>query len=353
MPACLIRSTEDPLQGAVVCASAPCDFNHDGSLDVRDLVLMVNCLNEPCIVLPGRGDCNGDSTFTLDDVLCCATRLLRESVSRSARPTPTARSESGIGVSVRRCRSFARPSRSSMPVRLTGRRSAIGGAQLDAAGCPAIAYDAEARLATNHRLAPCCTKHSTSNRLVLGLIQTRAGDGGRDPGRPRPGAPSHASGAGADAGGTVALRSARIYSGRDGVRLIADGSAGRGLELGAAAPPDAGAEPPESDRRVVTRFALIARSTGRRGCRECTTSSGRRVATLLTGPQDPRDRASIDVERARVRRPRGAPGSLLLPRLRGRARRQPEARPRCAGADGRSIVGGSRRALAHAIRPSR
>src|SRR5262249_39630059 len=59
-----------------ICSSAGCDFNRDGFTDVRDLVLMVNCLHlrTACSTF---ADCNGDSIQSLDDVLCCAWKILR------------------------------------------------------------------------------------------------------------------------------------------------------------------------------------------------------------------------------------------------------------------------------------
>jgi hypothetical protein len=59
-----------------ICSTTDCDFNRDGFSDVRDLVLMVNCLHlrDACALF---FDCNGDSAMTLDDVLCCAWKILR------------------------------------------------------------------------------------------------------------------------------------------------------------------------------------------------------------------------------------------------------------------------------------
>jgi hypothetical protein len=271
--ACLIRSTEDPLQGAVVCASAPCDFNHDGSLDVRDLVLMVNCLNEPCIVLPGRGDCNGDSTFTLDDVLCCATRLLRESCPQCPTDT-TARSEPGVGVT------FGVPSFTDksvdIPLRLTGAER-VGGARL-AIGYPSDRFDAETRLASTNGWLH--LQEARDGRLVVGLIQTRSE---MVPGPDVLDLVLHLTlRGGQDAGGTVAIRSAD-YSGRDGVRLIVDGSAG-GVDLGAAPHLSLGESRP-NPTTGVTRFAL---SLDRPGVVDVGVYDivGRRVATLLSGRQE-------------------------------------------------------------------
>jgi hypothetical protein len=73
---------------ARICAGAGvCDANGDDHIDVRDLVLMVRCLRGECTDgVRGRLDCNADSTFTLDDVLCCAQRILRGSLPDSLPP---------------------------------------------------------------------------------------------------------------------------------------------------------------------------------------------------------------------------------------------------------------------------
>jgi hypothetical protein len=63
-----------------ICAGPSCDFNQDGSLDVRDLVSMVRCVlgNGPCPDTSlARLDCNGDGRTNVDDVLCCARAILR------------------------------------------------------------------------------------------------------------------------------------------------------------------------------------------------------------------------------------------------------------------------------------
>jgi hypothetical protein len=59
------------------CAGARCDVNLDGHSDVRDLVLMVRCLFvDHCYDAVDRFDCDGDSTFSIQDVICCARSML-------------------------------------------------------------------------------------------------------------------------------------------------------------------------------------------------------------------------------------------------------------------------------------
>ncbi|MGH7727106.1 MAG: FlgD immunoglobulin-like domain containing protein [Candidatus Eiseniibacteriota bacterium] len=87
---CYIITLQIP--GARICAMKMCDWNSDGTSDVRDLVGMVNCLNdgERCAPLLVRTDCNGDGGFSLDDIICCARRMLGGEVpdSTGIRPEP-------------------------------------------------------------------------------------------------------------------------------------------------------------------------------------------------------------------------------------------------------------------------
>ncbi len=64
---------------ARICSGGEtCDANSDGSLDVRDLVVMARCVREPntCPASTERYDCNRDSLVGVDDVVCCAFRIL-------------------------------------------------------------------------------------------------------------------------------------------------------------------------------------------------------------------------------------------------------------------------------------
>src|SRR5262249_29780359 len=64
---------------ARICFGGPsCDINRDGALDVRDLVVMVHCVNGsgPCPPGGTAFDCDGNGQSTLDDVLCCAQAVL-------------------------------------------------------------------------------------------------------------------------------------------------------------------------------------------------------------------------------------------------------------------------------------
>jgi hypothetical protein len=60
---------------ARICAQKSCDHNDDGAVDVRDLVVAVRCLRTNCPDF-GDYDSDGDLGFDLDDVICCARRIL-------------------------------------------------------------------------------------------------------------------------------------------------------------------------------------------------------------------------------------------------------------------------------------
>jgi hypothetical protein len=77
-----------------------CDVNHDGRLDVRDLVTMVSCLVDS---VPHRGgtlspcvDCNQDSTFDLSDIFCCARAILRGPLM----PADSVRQDASVSVGI-------------------------------------------------------------------------------------------------------------------------------------------------------------------------------------------------------------------------------------------------------------
>jgi hypothetical protein len=81
VPDCSILYGAPPIPViATICVDLGCDFNQDGVADVRDLVLMVRCINGegPCPpdAVP-HFDCDGDGGFALDDVLCCAGQILQ------------------------------------------------------------------------------------------------------------------------------------------------------------------------------------------------------------------------------------------------------------------------------------
>ena len=58
--------------------NSACDVNHDGRLDVRDLVRLVGCLRQDLIDTTRTCvDCDSSGTFDLNDIFCCAGDILR------------------------------------------------------------------------------------------------------------------------------------------------------------------------------------------------------------------------------------------------------------------------------------
>jgi hypothetical protein len=90
VPFCPLRIRPDAAQ---ICRESDCDRNGDGILDVRDLVLLVHCLTDPTRCDVSVADCNGDSLFNLDDVMCCARRLLGLMPCRDCGDSSVARHE--------------------------------------------------------------------------------------------------------------------------------------------------------------------------------------------------------------------------------------------------------------------
>jgi hypothetical protein len=70
-----------------ICSSISCDSNRDGHTDVRDLVLMVNCIAHPSQFCEGI-DCDSDNDMDLDDVLCCARVILHGAPPDSVNAVP-------------------------------------------------------------------------------------------------------------------------------------------------------------------------------------------------------------------------------------------------------------------------
>lgn len=83
--------------GARICREVPCDVNGDGAADVRDLVILVNCIQQPDLCPHperARVDCDGSGEVNLDDVLCCARRILHHDLPDSI----PARNEPSVAV---------------------------------------------------------------------------------------------------------------------------------------------------------------------------------------------------------------------------------------------------------------
>jgi hypothetical protein len=81
IPGCPTPAIYPGTNVATLCRSARCDANADGHSDVRDLVVMVNCLNPPPnvrLACPDSSvlDCDRSGAFDLDDVFCCVRSML-------------------------------------------------------------------------------------------------------------------------------------------------------------------------------------------------------------------------------------------------------------------------------------
>lgn len=92
-----------PVSPARICAGRNCDFNADGHLDVRDLVLMARCVLGVGACPDSAAsvfDCDGDGGLDVDDVLCCARVILHGPLPDSlpTRPAPGLRVALGTPV---------------------------------------------------------------------------------------------------------------------------------------------------------------------------------------------------------------------------------------------------------------
>jgi hypothetical protein len=240
VPMCPVRLLVIP---AVICAaSGQCDLNGDAHADVRDLVLMVHCLNGtgPCPADPVTSlDCDGDHDFDLDDVLCCARRVL---VSPDCPGCwgDSSRTEPAIAVQ------FGTPVRSGdgfdIPVRIDG-ADRMGAARLTFGMPDALASRATITMDPTAAGWLEVDQARTGTR-VIGLMDLQPLTFA-----PRPSTLAFTLHVPAPAAGSAEITvGAAQFSGGDGVRLVADlGSpavrlgAGVSLSLGAAKPNPFGA----------------------------------------------------------------------------------------------------------------
>ncbi|MEQ1831607.1 MAG: T9SS type A sorting domain-containing protein [Candidatus Eisenbacteria bacterium] len=98
IPFCALPAVLPPALNICLDRSAPsgCDVNGDGHTDVRDLVRMATCLRAPVAGDPRCHDCDGDSTFGIPDLICCA----REVLGGGGVPGDSAVVNSGLVVSI-------------------------------------------------------------------------------------------------------------------------------------------------------------------------------------------------------------------------------------------------------------
>ncbi|MGH7730229.1 MAG: FlgD immunoglobulin-like domain containing protein [Candidatus Eiseniibacteriota bacterium] len=157
---------------AIICGERICDFNVDGLHDVRDLVLMVQCVNDPAHCTPDaptRFDCDGDGSFAIADVLCCARHVLGRPPCADC-PPDTVRPEPDVAVSFDTPRETA--AGVALPIRIS-RLSRLGGAMLTLEA-PLDRYNVIGfgPSSTGEWLA---LHEVRDGRLVLGLIDVQVG----------------------------------------------------------------------------------------------------------------------------------------------------------------------------------
>ncbi len=106
-----------------------CDWNGDGRDDIRDLVLMLRCLqgDAPCPdSVVAEFDCDADHAFTIEDVLCCAREIL---IGHDCDACPEDTVRAGDGVKMAFGPPTGAQTRFDLPVRIDG-AAPLGGAKL-------------------------------------------------------------------------------------------------------------------------------------------------------------------------------------------------------------------------------
>jgi len=253
---------------ATICPDPACDANQDGITDVRDLVLMLRCLRGVG-ACPDSAvfDCTADGLLNLDDVLCCARRVLIDGCRNC--PPDTIRPEPGVAVR------FGAPSSTiegGLVVPLV-----ISGLDRLASTTLRIAYP-DRRFVVSGVFVDdpsWIEMHEVRNgELILGLLRTGPEAGPQELALRFELAPV----AGQSSGGEVRVLGAE-FSGTDGVRLSVSGAmpvlrlGATGVELSAAMPNPTSGE---------TRFTLALDAEVRVDV-AVHDVAGRRVATLARG----------------------------------------------------------------------
>lgn len=201
---------------ARICRAARCDLNADGAADVRDLVLLVHCVQGegPCPP-PGdqmSADCDGDGGLDLDDVFCCARVVLRDSAPDTAagRPEPSVRVTLGAPA-------HEANGEVLVPLTLSG-SDRVGAARLELA-FPSARYEVAAVDFPGLGAAWMPLHEPASGRVTIGLIGLSSGE--QPPGSEIPVQVRLRLKPGQTHGGETAL-TATQFAGRDGVALEVD-----------------------------------------------------------------------------------------------------------------------------------
>jgi hypothetical protein len=260
---------------ARICSGPTCDFNLDGRLDVRDLVVMVHCIlgTGPCPDTTSAGlDCNGDGRLGVDDVLCCARVILHG----GERDTVPGRPEPGVAVEL------GAPAWSAegleVPLALA-RADRVGAARL------VLDYPSDRYEVTGVELVQPASEwlvvhEVVEGKLVVGVIGLGAGAGAGGDEAPTLGLRLRLKAKlGASGGGEVTVVDQQ-FSGRDGVTLEVP------VNGGAVTLPEAGRLGLSGARpnpfAEETRFGLNL-ERGAEAEVAIYDLSGRRVATLHQG----------------------------------------------------------------------
>jgi len=212
---CPTLFADAPRMAAVanICSAegAQCDFNGDGREDIRDLVLMVRCLRDGLCGDLARFDCNLDGSLTLDDVLCCAERML----SQDCAGCPPGATRDARDVKITFGLPIGRAPSPDLPIRIEG-ASGIGGARL-ALRFPQDRYEIRGVDYGGAAASWLHLSQVSEGRLLVGLIDP-SGVAGTEPTAE---ITLHlALKPGQQPGGEVALESADLTA-HDGVRLAA------------------------------------------------------------------------------------------------------------------------------------
>jgi hypothetical protein len=160
---------------ALICGESACDFNADGSQDIRDLVLMVHCVNAegPCPPDAGtRFDCDGDAQFGIPDVICCAHQVLQGCPDGPC-PPDTGGTRPEPRITLRFDDPVVQGQTVDLPVHITA-LNAIGGAMLtlqaplDRYEVAGWSVDPPGNWLTLHQ--------TRGGRIVLGMLDIRGGN---------------------------------------------------------------------------------------------------------------------------------------------------------------------------------
>jgi hypothetical protein len=201
---------------ARICSgpAGQCDFNGDGREDIRDLVLMMRCLRGTtlCPDPAARFDCNQDQAFTIDDVLCCAERILGQDCAGC----PPGETRDARDVKLAIGPPLGRISSPGLPVRIEG-TGGIGGARL-ALRFPDDRYDVTGVDFGGAAASWLRVSQVSGGRVLVGLIDPAAAPGNETQAVITL---NLALKAGREPGGEVSLESAD-FTARDGVKLAAE-----------------------------------------------------------------------------------------------------------------------------------